>query len=65
MEKIITGFNKKDICILVTDDESFVLKLDIRILDKLGYDNVNTSEDGNAALGCIPSALVGHNPLFA
>ena len=55
MEKIVTGFSKKNIRILVIDDESFILNITVRILDKLGYDNVDTAKDGNVALGKLIS----------
>ncbi len=43
----------KDIQILVLDDESFVLNLSVRILDKLGYRNVQTAGDGSYGLGIV------------
>ena len=39
--------------VLVVDDEGFVLKLTVRILSKLGYDNVVTADNGVVALGEI------------
>ncbi|MES2624710.1 MAG: EAL domain-containing response regulator [Pseudomonadota bacterium] len=39
--------------ILVLDDESFVLNLSVRILDKLGYSNVQTAGDGSYGLSII------------
>jgi EAL domain-containing protein (putative c-di-GMP-specific phosphodiesterase class I) len=39
--------------VLVVDDEAFVLKLTVRILSKLGYDDVVTADNGVVALGEI------------
>ncbi len=36
---------------LVVDDEAFVLNLSVRILGKLGHEDVITASDGNEALG--------------
>lgn len=36
--------------ILVVDDETFILNLGVRILNKLGYTDVDTASNGNAAL---------------
>lgn len=39
--------------ILVVDDESFVLNLTVRVLNKLGYESVQTANNGNVALGML------------
>lgn len=45
----------KDLQILVLDDESFVLGLSVRILERLGYRNVQTAGDGSYGLGIVES----------
>ena len=52
----MTTENVRSLKILVVDDESFVLNLTVRVLNKLGYDNVETSNNGNVALGKLISA---------
>ena len=52
----MTTENVKSLKILVVDDESFVLNLTVRVLNKLGYDNVETANNGNVALGKLISA---------
>lgn len=42
---------KSNLSILVIDDEPFVLGMVIRILNKLGYINVDTANNGSVALG--------------
>ena len=39
--------------LLVVDDESFILKMIVRILGKLGYNTVTTASDGNEALAQV------------
>ncbi len=41
---------EKTIRILAVDDEEFILSLLVKILGKLGYNNVTTAKDGNSAL---------------
>lgn len=52
----MTAENVKNIKILVVDDESFVLNLTVRVLNKLGCNNVETANNGNVALGKLISA---------
>ena len=42
---------RSDIHILVLDDEPFMLKLLARLLTNLGFTNVATCDNGQAALG--------------
>ena len=44
--------------ILVVDDEAFVLKLTVRILAKLGLDDVVTASNGLVALDEIDNAAL-------
>lgn len=43
--------NKKNLSILLVDDEPVVLNLVVKILGKLGYENIDTASNGNSALG--------------
>ena len=42
--------NYDNLKLLVIDDESFVLSLSVRILNKLGYENIDTANNGVEAL---------------
>lgn len=48
--------DKKNISILLIDDEPFVLDLTVRLLIRLGYKNIETARDGNDALGKLITA---------
>ncbi len=48
--------NNSDISILLIDDDAFILDLAIRVLSKLGYEKVDTANDGNSALGKLITA---------
>ena len=43
--------NNSDISILVVDDDPFILSSAIKLLSNLGYEKVDTANNGNSALG--------------
>ena len=51
----MTTHNNSNIHILVVDDEHFILNLTVRILKKLGYNNVETVGSGECALEKLSS----------
>lgn len=49
----VVSENNKELNILVVDDESFILNLTVKILNKLGYENVETANSGKKALDLV------------
>ena len=61
---IVTTKRGTAINILVVDDEPFIRNLIVRILDKLGYENIDTSSNGKEALGKLISEETAYDVII-
>ena len=58
---MVTSENRAEISLMVVDDELFVRNITVRILNKLGYRNVDTANNGDVALGKLISTETSYD----